>query len=32
MREDFKQQMETELKYVDVTLTDRQMEQINRYY
>ena len=25
MREDFKQQMEEELKYVDVTLTDRQI-------
>ena len=32
MREDFKQQMETELKYADVTLTDRQMEQFYRYY
>lgn len=32
MREDFKQQMEEELKYVDVTLTDRQMEQFYRYY
>lgn len=32
MREDFKQQMEEELKYVDVTLTDRQIEQFYRYY
>ena len=32
MREDFKQQMEEELKYVDVTLTDRKMEQFYRYY
>ena len=32
MREDFKQQMEEELKYVDVTLTDRQIEQFHRYY
>ena len=32
MREDFKQQMEEELTYVDVTLTDRQMEQFYRYY
>lgn len=32
MREDFKQQMEAELKYADVTLTDRQMEQFYRYY
>lgn len=32
MREDFKQQMEAELKYADVTLTDGQMEQFYRYY
>ena len=32
MREDFKQKMEEELKYVDVTLTDRQIEQFYRYY
>ena len=32
MREDFKQQMEEELKYVDVTLTDRKMEQFYTYY
>ena len=32
MRQHIKQQMEEELKYVDVTLTDRQIEQFYRYY
>lgn len=32
MREDFKKQMEEELEYVGVSLTDRQMEQFYSYY